>query len=307
MSGRVALVVLAAILAAIGCSQPPPPPAKPVVVASFYPLWEFSRQVAGDRAEVLALVPPGVEPHDWEPSPADVIQLEKARVLVYNGAGFESWVNKLLPDVRAKNVLAVNATHGMELLTTAAPDEHGHAGQKAKTADPHVWLDPVRAQAQVDAIRAALQEADPANKGVYEENARAFKTKLAALHDAFDAGLKHCARRDLVVSHAAFGYIASRYKLTQIAVLGLSPDADPSPADLARIVRFARRKKVKYIFFETLISSRLASTLAREVGAKTLVLNPVEGLTQEEAASGRGYLDLMQTNLENLRTGLECR
>jgi zinc transport system substrate-binding protein len=122
----------------------------------------------------------------------------------------------------------------------------------------------------------------------------------------YERGLAQCARREIVVSHASFAYAARRYRLTQVPVMGLSPDSEPSPAQMAQIVRFARRHEVKFIFFETLVSPKLAETLAREVGARTLVLNPIEGLTREDQAAGKGYVELMEDNLADLRTALEC-
>ena len=308
-------VALVATVAA-ACQEAPAPPGKPLVVASFYPMYEFSRQVAGDRAEVVSLVPPGVEPHDWEPSPQKLVEVQNARLLVYNGAGFEPWVDKLLHDVTGKKIIVIETTRGLDLIPAA---EAGAAGSPPKAAgrdaghtqngggDPHVWLDPVLAQSQVEAIRAGLTQGDPANKATYDDHARAFRARLAALDAAFQAGLHDCEHRDIVVSHAAFAYLARRYRLTQVAVMGLAPESEPSPAELAAIANLARRRKVTYIFFETLVSSRLAETLAREIGAKTLVLNPIEGLTKEEAAAGKGYVDLMEANLQSLRTGLGCR
>jgi zinc transport system substrate-binding protein len=293
-------IALAAL--ATACQQAPPS-AKPLVVASFYPLYEFARQVAGGHAEVVSLVPPGVEPHDWEPSPQDIVRVQQARLFVYNGSGFEAWMDKLLKDVGAKDTLLVNTTAGIEVPPAGSGDlRRGRAGP-----DPHVWLDPVMAQAQVDAIRAGLERVDPAHKAAYAANAAAFQARLAALDAAFAQGLRDCARRDLVTSHAAFGHLARRYGLTQVPVTGLAPDSEPSPAELAAVVAFVRRHEVKYVFFETLVSPRLAETLAREVGARTLVLNPVEGLTREEAAAGLGYIALMEANLQNLRTALGCR
>ncbi len=177
----------------------------------------------------------------------------------------------------------------------------------AGPVDPHVWLDPVLAQAQVATIRAALERADPASAAAYADGARAFTDKLGALHEAYREGLRECARRSLVVSHGAFTYLARRYDLRQIAVTGGRPESEPSPADLAATVRAARREGARYVFVETLVSPRLAETLAREVGARILVLDPVEGLTREAAAAGRDYLSVMRENLERLRTGLECR
>jgi zinc transport system substrate-binding protein len=306
------LVVL--ILVGVGCERAPAPRTKPLVVASFYPLYEFARQVAGDRAEVVSLVPAGVEPHDWEPTPQDVARARQASLFVYNGADLEPWAATLVKNVGGAGLVVVNATAGLALLPAEGPgheDDHGKGeeepAESAEAQDPHVWLDPVLAQAQVEAIRAGLVKADPNYAEQYAGNARAYQERLAALHAAFEAGLRRCARREIVVSHAAFAYLAKRYRLTMVPVAGLAPEAEPSPAHLASLVRFARRHKVEYIFFETLVSPKLAETLAREVGARTLVLNPIEGLTPEEAAAGKDYVALMEQNLQNLRTALACR
>jgi zinc transport system substrate-binding protein len=149
--------------------------------------------------------------------------------------------------------------------------------------------------------------ADPDNAPAYDENARAFAATLTALDQAFETGLRTCARREVVTSHAAFAYLTSRYGLTQVPLMGLAPESEPSPAHMAAIVRFARRHRVKYVFFETLVNPRLADALAREVGAGTLVLNPIEGLTKQQQADGKGYVTLMEENLQNLRIALECR
>jgi len=293
ITGLIAAGLIAAVLA-VGCQQSPPPPGKPLVMASFYPLYEFSRRVAGEHADVVSLVPPGAEPHDWEPSPQNVVEAKRAALFVYNDAGFDPWAEKLIADAGGGRTVVVNATSGIELL---------RAGDRA---DPHVWLDPVRAQQQIDAIRAGLSRADPRNAAAYADNARAFAAELDRVDQSFRAGLRDCRRRDVVTSHAAFGYLTRRYGLAQVAVMGLAPESEPSPAELASIARLARERQVKYVFFETLVSPRLAEALAREVGARTLVLNPIEGVTKEEAAADKGYVALMQDNLESLRTGLEC-
>jgi zinc transport system substrate-binding protein len=279
-----ALTVLAGVVGPAGAAD------RPLVVASVYPLYEFARAVAGDRAEVVALVPPGVEPHDWDPAPQDVVQVQKAKLFVYNGAGLEPWVAKLSRELAARGTVMVRATEKLALLG----------------ADPHVWLDPQRAQAQVESIRGGLSRVDPAGASAYAAQAQAYRARLATLDTAFSDGLRRCARRDVVTTHAAFAYLTQRYGLTQIPIQGLTPEAEPSPADLARLVKLAREKKVRYVFFETLVSPKLAETLAREVGAKTLVLNPIEGLTREEQAAGKSYLSLMEDNLRNLRVALDC-
>jgi zinc transport system substrate-binding protein len=260
-------------------------------------MYDFARQVAADRAQVISLVPPGVHGHDWEPSPQDVAQVRRARVFVYNGAGFEPWVDKLIKEAAGSATVVVAASAGLTVARTGADG----------ATDPHVWLDPVLAKGEVDAIRAGLERGDPAGKSAYEAKASAYAAKLADLDGRFEAGLRDCARREVVVSHAAFGYLTRRYRLEQIAVTGLAPQAEPSPAALAAIVRTARERKVTAIFLEPLVSPKLAETLAREVGVRLLTLDPIEGVTRKEAAEGIGYLELMARNLQGLREGLGCR
>lgn len=297
MRGAARLWLVLCALAVAGCEQGPRPDGKPLVVASFYPMYEFTRQVAAERAQVISLVPPGVHGHDWEPSPHDVAQVRRARVFVYNGAGFEPWAQKLIQEAAGPSTVVVAASAGLTVART-----EGDGG-----VDPHVWLDPVRAKGVVEAIRAALQRSDPAGQSAYAANADSYTAKLTELDARFEAGLRDCARREVVVSHAAFGYLTRRYRLEQIAVTGLAPQAEPSPAALAAIVRTARERKVTAIFLEPLVSPKLAETLAREVGVRLLTLNPIEGVTKKEAADGTSYLDLMGRNLESLREGLGCR
>ena len=285
------LLTILALLAAAGCQQASPPDGKPLVVASVYPMYEFARQVAGDRARVVSLVPTGAEPHDWEPSPQDMAEIRRARLFVYNGAGLEPWAEKVKAELDAKTTAVVSASEGIPLVGK----------------DPHVWLDPTLARSEVETMRAALTRVDPGGAALYATRAQAFSAKLAALDERFAAGLRDCARREVVVSHAAFGYLTRRYGLEQVPVMGLAPESEPSPAALAAIVRLARQRKVEAVFFETLVNRRLADTLGREIGARALLLNPVEGLTREEAAAGKRYLDLMEANLASLRDGLGCR
>jgi len=293
MTGRTLSVALI-LLTLAGCA-PAAPPAKPLVVATIYPLWDFARQVAGDRAQVVSLVPAGVEPHDWEPAPRDVSQVQRAAVFIHTGTGLDGWAEKLLADLPGRRGGVVNARGGLGVLTVGG------------ITDPHVWLDPTLARVQVLAIAAGLEQADPAGRAVYAENAKTFVARLEALDQELAAGRADCARREVVTSHAAFAYLARRYRLTQVPVMGISPEAEPSPADLAAIVRTARRLKVTHVFYETLVSPRLAETLSREIGATPLPLNPIEGVSPAEAAAGTGYLELMRANLANLRTALGCR
>jgi zinc transport system substrate-binding protein len=304
---------LLSLLLVPGCGETPPPPTgRPLVVASFYPIWDLSREIAGDRAEVAALVPPGVEPHDWEPAPRDLARLQSARVFVYNGAGFEPWAERVLAGGLGRHAVAVKASEGLPLLAmgsgTVAHESGGPpaAGGSRTAVDPHVWLDPVLARTMAETIRAGLEAADPTGGEAYRKNAAALSDKLTALHRRFESGLAGCARREVVASHAALGYLARRYGFAVVPIAA-APGGEPSPSELAAVVRFARRAKVQYILSEPLLSPRMAEALAREVGASILVFDPIEGVTAGNAAGAGGYVTLMDSNLEVLRVALGCR
>jgi zinc transport system substrate-binding protein len=279
--------------------------ANPSIVTTIYPLYEFTKQVVGDKAEVLLLVPNGAEPHDWEPAPADLIKLKNASLVVGNGAGLEPWLDRVGNTVLAGKKV-VNAADVVELLESADSDEEDEAddGHGHGHVDPHVWLDPVNAQAIVQAIAGAAAGIDAANSDYYYANAANYIAQLATLDNEYRTGLASATRRDIITSHAAFGYLANRYGLNQVAIMGLAPDAEPTPERMAEIIRYVRSNGIKYIFFETLVSPKLSEVIASESGAETLVLNPIEGLTDGDIARGENYLSIMRTNLMNLQHAL---
>ena len=273
------------------------PPRKLHVAASFYPLYYFARIVADERAEVRNITPAGAEPHDYEPTARDVARLEKSDLLILNG-GLEAWGDKIEAGLREKRVTIVIAGEG--LLTR-------RVAEKGKTAqDPHVWLSPPLAKREVERIVDGFKKVDPNHSSLYEERARGLEAQLDQLDRAYKVRLARCRLRDIVTSHAAFAYLAEAYGLRQIAVAGLSPDAEPSPRKVAEIAKFAKAEGLKYIFFERLVSPRLSETLASEIGAKTLVLDPIEGLSDEEIRRGKTYFTVMEENLTNLERALEC-
>ena len=274
---------------------------KPTIVTTIYPLYEFTRQVVGDKAEVILLVPAGAEPHDWEPAATDLIRIKRASLVVYNGGGMEPWIDRLTGTVLAGK-RTVSAAGAVSLISAQYTEEGGPADPGS--IDPHVWLDPVNAQAIVQAIATAMAEVDADNAGEYQANADAYNRQLAGLDSEYQAALASAAGREIITSHAAFGYLANRYGLRQVAIMGLSPDAEPAPERMAEIIRHVRANGIKYIFFETLVSPKLAEVIAGETGAQTLVLNPMEGLTEEELAQGMNYITVMRMNLVNLQYAL---
>jgi zinc transport system substrate-binding protein len=295
----VVVVVLGLVGAAVvyyAVTAPSGPPGKPSVVASFYPYEFFSGRVAGDHADASSLVPPGIEPHEWEPSPKEIEKVSLAAAFVYNGWGFEEYLDALFAELPADRPVRVNASVGLSTI----PGEGEHP------IDPHLWLDPVRMQTAVDNIAAGLAKADAAGKGVFDSNAAKLKGDLAALHAKIEAGLKDCKLRVIVTQHEAFGYFNDRYGIEGHAIHGLSPDQEPTPAEMEEILRVINETGVKYILYEELVDPKVAKTLADEAGVQTMVLSPVEGLTEDGRQRGDTYFTLMETNIQNLRTAMEC-
>jgi len=356
------------------------------VLATFYPMVEFTRQVAGEHADVVGLVPTGTEPHDWEPTPKDVVAIQEADLFIYNGL-VEGWAEKTLESAKSDKRIDVKTIEGLNLIEGSADhdhhhdhaneeqdhdhdhdhatedhdhehateehdhdhsadshdehhdnDGHAHKDEAAETVtatddhhadehkkadadtgvaanedqhehahedgehalDPHVWLSPALAQQQVRHIQAGLTQADPAHKDDYQKNADAYIKKLEALDAKYKEQLSQTKRKDFITQHAAFGYLAKQYGLTQIPIAGLSPEQEPSADEMAKVVAFAREHQVKTIFFETLVDPKIAQTIADEIGAKTDVLNPLEGLTDEDINKGLDYISIMELNLAGL-------
>lgn len=276
------------------------------VAASFFPLYEFARNVGGDKAEVYSFLPIGSEPHEWEPSIQQIQELQGTRLFIYNGAGMEAYISKFMESGEFPNMTFAKASDGITLLKAdAAEDDKEILAQGGM--DPHIWNDPIYAEQEVTNIKNAMQKADPANAQYYEDNANAYIAKLAALDNSIKAGLSNCKRDTFVSFHNAFNYFSHRYGIHDVWVSGLAPEADVPPQDIQKVVQIAKDKDVKVIFSEDLVDPRLANTLASEVGAQVLVLSPLEGINETEQQEGKTYLDKWYQNLDNLRMVLECQ
>ncbi|QCT02439.1 ABC transporter, substrate-binding protein [Paenibacillus algicola] len=360
------------------------------VITTFYPIYEFARTIGGEDANVINLLPTGVEAHDWTPRSQDIIQTSKAQLFLYNGAGMEGWVPGFLKGLdQDSQVKPVEVSQGIDLIYTNEDDghqhghdhggeaaaeegrdhdhsgeaaaeeghdhdhsgeaaaeeghdhdhsgeaaaeeehdhdhsgeaaaeeghDHDHSGEAAaeekqpavdaKYVDPHTWVSPKSAQIMAENIYKSLAEADPDHADGYKERYEVLKEQLAALDQKFEQELAAFENRQIVVSHQAFGYLTRDYSLEQHAIMGLSPDAEPRAQDIVKLANTVRENNIRYIFFEELVSDQLAKTLAAETGVETLVLNPVEGLTKEQEASGENYFSLMENNLQNLKKALQ--
>ncbi|VVA43981.1 High-affinity zinc uptake system binding-protein ZnuA [Candidatus Roizmanbacteria bacterium] len=269
------------------------------VVTSFYPLYFFASEIGGGKADVRNITPAGAEPHDYEPTTQDIVSIEKSKLLILNGSQLEAWGDKVKDNLQNKSVEIISV--GDDLASQQIEEE----GKKIR--DPHVWLSPPLAKKEIENILKGYLKVDPSNKLYYESNTKKLKSQLAELDDSYKQGLKNCIQRNFVTSHAAFGYLAKAYDLKQIPISGLSPEEEPSSKQLIEVSKFAKDNNVKYIFFESLVSPKLSETVANEIGAKTLVLDPIEGISDSDMKSGKNYLSVMNNNLKNLKIALECK
>lgn len=312
------------------------------VVTSFYPLYDFASKIGGDRADVTNLVPAGVDSHDWSPRLQDVRRISEADLFVYLGAGYEGWVDEFLDALDPGDApKTVEASRGADLIRLSGGDAHRHdggggpghghgpgnghdpdrgesgntggrgdghgrdAGRDFPVTDPHVWLSPKQALVLADNIRRAFVEADPDHREIYERNHGLLAGRLAELDAKARQMADNAAKKTFIVSHASFGYLARDYGLTQIGVMGLSPDAEPTAGWLREVREEAGRLGIRYLLFEELVSPRVAETLAESLGIETLVLNPLEGLTEEQLEAGEDYFSVMERNLTTLAVALE--
>ena len=272
------------------------------VTASFYIMYDFAKKIGGDKVEVTNMVPAGTEPHDWEPSTKDLIELEKSDVFVYNGAGMEQWVDDVLESLDTEELLSVEASKGIKLLKNE--DAHKHDHSHDSTNDPHVWLDPQNAKYEMNQIKKALIKADAKNKEYYEANYQKYVKQFDELDNLYKKELSNVDQRELVVAHEAFGYLCHAYNLKQMGIEGLSADDEPDPKQMSEVIDFAKKHKVKTIFFEELVSPKVAKTIAKETGASAKMLNPLEGLSNKKIKAGEDYFSVMKQNLAAIKEAL---
>ena len=285
------------------------------VVTTIYPVYDFACNVAGDKAEIINLVPAGMEPHDFELSTGDMQLIEQADVFIYNGADMEHFVDKTLSSITNEDLVIVECTKDLELLNSTHTHTHEteeeyeeethEEDEQGKTLDPHTWLSIANAMKEADAIKEAFIALDPENKTYYEENYTMYEQKLQELQDLYKEELSDLSKDTIVVAHEAFGYLCAEYGLHQEGIEGLTADSEPDSARMKEIIDFCKEEDVEIIFFEELVSPKVAETIASEIGAKTMVLNPIEGLTSEQEAEGLDYIGLMKQNLEALKTALK--
>jgi zinc transport system substrate-binding protein len=281
------------------------------IVASFYPMAWLSERIAGSDATVQTLTRPGTEPHDLELTPRQIADVGKADYTVY-----VKGVQPAVDDAVAKHAQGKALDAASVVKTIPAPsgeDEHGHGEEqgeeahaeeeRAGAADPHIWLDPSRMATVATALGDRLAAADPEHASGYKSRAASTAAELTRLDQAYRDGLRSCTRKTIVTAHAAFGYLADRYGLTQVSIAGVDPSNEPSPGRLADLTHEVKEARATTVFTETLVSPKVAESLARAAGVRTAVLDPVEGLP---TGAKDDYLSIMRKNLDTLKPALGC-
>jgi zinc transport system substrate-binding protein len=277
------------------------------VVASLFPLYDFARQIGKEKAGVVLLVPPGAEPHSFEPRPGDILKIHEADMFLYTGEAMEPWIEEILKGINKQTPIVVDS--GKEIMMTGEHADKGSAGHEHGKDDPHIWLDFSNAEKMVDAILDGFVRADPSHRAFYMKNAEAYKQQLQSLDKKYFDSLASCKKRILIHGgHFAFGYLARRYNLQYLtAYQGYAPNAEPTPQNLIELMKKLRSNSLRFVFYEELVMPRLAETIARETGAGLLMLNGAHNVTEEELEKGVTFISLMEQNLENLKRGLECQ
>lgn len=262
------------------------------VLASFYPLYEFTKTIGGERIDVSTIIPPGIEPHDWEPTIQDLQKMQNADMIVINGIGLEPWITKLIsvnPDI-----LIVYTSDNIPLL-----EKGKNVFYSEIQNDPHIWLDPVLAKKQIQNIVNGLAKIDPQNINYYQENANAYKAKLDSLDNKIKNDLSVCSKKDFLAFHDAFSYFANEYGLHQNTIIGVNPSEEPTASTLEQIVQNAHNLDLHVIFTEEAVNPRVSQVIADEIGAKVLILSPIEIYEKNS-----DYIKRMEQNLSNLKEEL---
>jgi zinc transport system substrate-binding protein len=289
------------------------------VVTSFYPLYEFTSNVGGDKINVDVLIPPNVEPHEYELKPSDMVKILESDLFIYNGAGMEPWVHNI---IEHNEINVLDASNEIELIETEHHNHDTHENDKENNEtyeeethehehgdyDPHIWLSPVNAIIQIENIRDKLIELDPENEEYYTENANEYIMKLNELDEKIKSEInpEKCKKREVVITHATLGYFCKEYKCEQIPLSGITPEAEMSIKQLTEIMHEIENKNVTVIFFEKQVNPKTAEVIAEELKIETMIFNTIHGISDEEQKEGKNYITLMEDNISKLKYALEC-
>ena len=264
------------------------------VLATFYPLYDFAKNVGGDKVTATILVPETVDVHDFDPTPSSIVSVASADVLVYNGAGLEPWIGSVINAADNPNLTLVDSSKGIQLLHVSPQFQ-----SNTQTYDPHIWLNPVLVKQQVNNILNGLIEADPSNSQYYRQKAQAYNQKLDDLNSRIITATTNVKTRYFVTFHESFAYFAKEYDLTQIPIAGPFQE-EPTANDIQNVINAINQYHLLYVGYESLENPAVSDAIKKQTNATLILMNPIEGLTAEDKAAGKDYLILMQENLSNI-------
>jgi zinc transport system substrate-binding protein len=294
----VAFVMTAIVIAFLKLSIPVTSSTKLHVVTTIFPLYDFAKNIGGDKIEVSLLLPPGVEAHSFEPKPNDMVKINQSDIFIYTGKFMEPWAEDIVKGISGRDVVVVNASKDITRIKQI---------HKNDSIDPHIWLDFDNDKMIIENISNAFSKKDPSNASYYQQKAEEYQNKLSLLDIKFKTSLSLCKSNEIVYGgHYAFGYLADRYHLQYFAAQGVSPDSEPTAQDLVQLVQQIQKDKIQYVFYEELSSPKIAETLAHETNVKLLLLNAAHNIAKQDFESGVSFSSIMEKNLKNLQIGLGC-
>ncbi|MGD1837222.1 MAG: metal ABC transporter solute-binding protein, Zn/Mn family [Nitrososphaeraceae archaeon] len=277
------------------------------ISTSFFPYYDVVSQIVGDKAELKSVIPFGSEPHDWEPLPSSIKLIQESDIIVYNGVGFDSWIEDILSESNGNNnTISIDISDGLKLLELSE-DEHHDEHKEYSGYDPHVWLDPILMKAQAELINKSISKLDPINSKYYSNNTVVLLDKLDSLDQYAKTSFSNCKLDEFIPFHDAYSYFTERYNLTAHPIHGLAPEGEILPQNIEQVINITNELGITTLFSEDLVDPRLINTLAQEIpNSQVLLLSPLEGILPEEYDNGIGYLEKMKQNVDNLKIGLKC-
>ncbi|MEK5441433.1 MULTISPECIES: metal ABC transporter substrate-binding protein [unclassified Fredinandcohnia] len=307
IKGYIMLLLAIGILAACGADQnkSSDEEGKLTIYTTVFPLTDFTKKIGGEDVIVNSVYPPGADAHTFEPTPRDMTSIASADAFIYTGIGVEAFVASAKKTLKKEDVALIEAGSGIEFMSLE-DDSHHHDEEDHQHGDidPHIWLDPVYSIQIAENIKNALTELNPSNKDVYEENFNILKAQLEELNTEFMEVANSAKRKEILVAHSAYGYWEARYGIKQISITGFSPSNEPSQKELKNIIESVKKQNLEYILFEQNISSKIAETVQKETGTKSLTLHNLEALTEKEIEDNKDYFSLMKQNLATLKKAL---
>ncbi len=288
------------------------------IYTSIYPLQYFAERIGGDSVKVESIIPPGSDGHTYEPTTKELVKVSEADLLIYNGAGFEGFINKAKKSLEKQDVTFLNASAHITEENSEHDEEHGeghedgheedaheHGDHESGEIDPHLWLDPVYAIEMSHRIKDEMINQHPEKKEEFEKNFDVLKKDLEELDGKFKEIAENSDRKEFIVAHSAYGNWEDRYGLEQTSVAGISPSHEPSQKETQKIIQYARENNISYIILEKNISSRIAEMIQKEVGADVLYLSNLESLTEDQIEADEDYFSIMEENLQTLEKALD--